>query len=302
MAQLRKENILSTITHKADTSSSIQAAKERRLVHHRVRTQHLLSASQQRASLARRLQSSALAEKQARALAKDKKERAAARRTLLQYEKRAALLAALDANSRAVERCHRQKCYIRRLAKCEIEKSKERARRVKSARAIQRFIRRRYGWERRLVPSGDYVVLSERDAASRLQGWMVWKSHVSYGRFMTVCNNEESVRWDALDELMAIFPSSQDTIPSFEQIRMQMMNPGIVKVVSVVLKCLKPVTDVSFGNNNNAIGWENADGKSMDGRSLLSLLLIALHPADVLGEDYNQSTNGESSRFNLCAH
>jgi hypothetical protein len=81
-----------------------------------------------------------------------------------------------------------------------------------------------------------------------------------------------------------------------------MMNPETIKVVDVVLDCIKPITETWF-QSHSSNGESGRDKTLVDGRTLLSLLLIAVCPADVLGEDYdtNSSMGGEAERSKTCA-
>ncbi|KAL7513683.1 hypothetical protein ACHAXN_011016 [Cyclotella atomus] len=274
----RKEEQLLCIVHKACTVDMIEAAKLRREELDAQHTESLLKQQMQKNEAHEKLMQQ-LGEKQRRATVAERKERADRKRTLIQYERRALLLQSLDANYKALERSRENKEYIQLQAREEILKCKERGRRVRNCRVIQRFVRGKLGWKYRV----EEVKLSEHRAVERLQGWMDWRASVSVTRF------EHEGKAEALSRLLRIF----DEQSTFDEIRMQMMNPETMATVNVVLDCLNPVTDASFGDCGS--------GRTVDSRAFLSILLIARCPGDVLGEDYSQPSEGVMNRSKTCA-
>ena len=258
-----------------------------------------------------------------------KSQRAHQKRSHLQYLRHLHLLQCLHATQQAIDRSYRTKQQIRYQASLEILRCKERARRVRACRLLQRFIRKKlFGWEPRKDNGTEYCCeckLSQHGAVERLQFWNVWREIVCRGRLMRNNDGSSLDGLSCLKSLLEIFvrleednarseddshhveTSSDDNRvnkvqPSFEEIRTQMMKMETLKAAETVLDCLRPVTEVSFGRNNYATTSTTStddsedSSSSIDGRTLLSLLLIAVCPTDVLGEEYNHpSEDGEET-------
>lgn len=214
-------------------------------------------------------------ERQHRVTVAEKKERAAFKRELVGYECRANLLQCLNANCKALERSRVNRDLVRMQAKEEIARSKERGRRVRSCKVIQRFVRERFGWRQYCV---ERIELSELAAVSRLQSWVEWRCAVCAAKFT---GDDSAV--EALRRLVHVFVREEDgSRPSFEEIRVQMMNPETMETVNQVLKCLRPAIVASATSKEFASRGKQAP--LMDTRTVLSLLLVAVCPQDVLGD------------------
>ena len=282
-AQKRKDEQLSEIVSKACKEDQLLSAKERREEYLALRAA-TLDEMKAKANEALKRQNAILEEKQTKASFQSRRERAALKRRLMHYEKRAALLQTLEMHDEAMKRSRHNKHLIALAAREEIERSRDIGRRVRSARLIQRWIRRRCGWVRNVVE----VELTQNEAVERLQGWIWWRGRVCLSRFKMNggaadghCNEE------ALHRLVQMFPLSaqndtSDSSSSFDHLCQRMMHPETMQLVNTVLECLRPITKTSG-----------------DGRIVLSLLLIAICPRDVLGDDYdNMEEDGENARSN----
>ena len=260
-----------------------------------------------------------------------KSERAQQKRAHLQYLRHVHLLQCLHATHQAIQRSHQTKEYIRSQASMEIARCKERAKRVKACRLLQRFIRKKFGWTRFESTRGDHDNrLSQHGAVERLQFWNVWRGRVCLDRFMKGGGVSD------LERLLQIFVR-EDTIivgrnqevengndeekidkngHSFEEIRREMMKGETLQAVETVLECIRPMTEVSFGKrdvvttsttDNLATSKDSRDNTSIaDGRTFLSLLLIAVCPTDVLGEEYHDLSDQDgqiatTDRSKICA-
>lgn len=308
-ASRRKEDVIGGIIDKARKDELVQLAKERRDAMNSARSAQVEALLESKISEAHKRLKRNLYEKQCRACCNERKERAEERRKLIVYERRALLLAGLDDKlTRATKKSEKYKDEIATRAGEEIERSKEVARRVRAVRAIQRSVRDRYGFDGVKLSTPR---LSQHDAARRLQRWMQWRVCVCMERFLasdgwdddgiaeekvgngnTVDGKEYSKAIQSLEKLLKLFPvppvhngiqsaqrrASHQALP-FDELRRLMMHPDTMKMANLVLDCLRPITEISFGTNTDT-------KPAVDGRTLLSLFLIAVHPRDVLGDEF----------------
>lgn len=320
----RKEDATLGVIEKARSElAKSPVAKERRDQQLALRVEELEASLESRTQMAQRRLERHLLEKQQRASCKERKERAERRRTLISYEKRARLLAGLDARlERAALSSQRfvEEKAIR--SGGEVVKAKEVARRVRAARAIQGVVREAYGLER--PDRHGKPTLGQHEAAERLQRWSSWRMRVCWRRLMAhddaddEQDNEERDNiaervpkaMEALEKLLKLFPVAPEqrqqrrpsTSPPFEELGRRMMQPETLEAAARVVDCLRPINEVSFGHSGGdgsaALDQSRAGSglPGMDGRTLLSLLLIAVHPHEVLGEDFDEMAGSEGAK------
>ena len=271
-------------------------AKKRREQQLLLRVERAEATLQSRTARAQELFELHMLEKQQRACWRERKERAELRRGLISYEKRARLLESLDAKLEgAAIRNHRYKEEKTIKAGEDIVKAKEVARRVKAVREIQYFVRKAYNMKR-LYHRGSN--LDQHDAAQRLQKWMHWKLHVCKSRMFGAASGDtathpDTVVFKALETIVSMFPLVPDRKelrrrspkpPPFETITQMMMKPESLKMAASIVECIRSITGES------AIS---------DGRTLLAICLIAIHPREVLGDEpmhTDESNADESTR------
>jgi hypothetical protein len=253
-------------------------AKDRRDQRLTLRVQSVEATLESKTALAKSRLERHMFEKQRRACCKERVERADRRRMLISYEKRAKLLATLDAkHERAALNSHRFNEDKASKAGEDFVKAKEVARRVKASRKIQVLVRMAYGLD---VPSRAKVGPSQNVAAQRLIKFVSWRAQVCKKRFTA-----ETVK--ALEKLMKLFPLAPQGKrhslhpPPFEHLNQVMMQPETMKMASLIVDCFHPF---NFG----------VAAPMMDSRTLLALLLIAVHPQEVLGSDFDEK---EESRL-----
>ncbi|KAL7554655.1 hypothetical protein ACHAWF_018155 [Thalassiosira exigua] len=253
-----------------------------------------------------------LAEKQRRASRQERRGRAERRRALDVYERRARLLGALDARLEGAAVRSRE-IVEEKAAKAgeDVDKAKEVARRVRAARAIQRAARDAYGLEGPDVV-GEGSAPSQREAARRLRRWLPWRARACARRLRASeggdgdsgGDGEPARAIDALERLLGLFPLASaggrrrpSSPPTFDELGRRMMRPDTLKMASAVVWALRPINEASFASDEGPC-------PKMDGRTLLSLLLIAVHPREVLGEDCDipSSGSGEDAKDDKAKH
>ena len=130
------------------------------------------------------------------------------------------------------------------------------------------------------VPSRAKVGPSQHVAAQRLIKFVSWRAHVCKKRFTA-----ETTK--ALVKLMLLFPlalqGKRHSLhpPPFEHLSQVMMQPETLKMATLIVDCFHPF---NFG----------VTAPMMDSRTLLALFLIAVHPQEVLGSDFEEK---EESRL-----
>ena len=306
-ASKRKEDVTRELIEKARTElAKTPIAKDRREQQLALRVQSVEATLEYKTEAAQKRSERHLFEKQQRACCKERKERAERRRKLISYEKRAKLLAALDAKlERAAIKSSKLNEEKAIRAGEDIVKAKEVSRRVKAARIIQSCVREAYGIDSPIV-EGSNIDLSQHDAAERLQRWFMWRVHVCKRRLYGDDSGDEnngtsSDAIKALTRLLELFPLSSDDgqqqPPPFEQISQIMMQPQTLKMAMVIVDSIRPINEVSFGASSSSSSSQSAktNHPKMDGRTLLSLLLIAIHPREVLGDDFNKATTDDGT-------
>jgi hypothetical protein len=157
---------------------------------------------------------------------------------------------------------------------------------VRACRKIQRLVRGAYGLG---VPGGGGSAnLSQHGAAQRLQKWFDWRAHVCKRRLFAGGDVDGAPRaTHALEKLLKLFPLLSEggerhspQPPTFEHISQVMMQPETLRMAELVVHFLRPL----------GVGGAAADRKSspvMDSRTLLAIFLIAVHPHEVLGGDFD---------------
>lgn len=283
-ASRRKEDVTHQRVERARSElAKSPIAKKRREQQLLLRIERAEATLHSRTARAQELFELHVLEKQQRACWMERKERAELRRGLISYEKRARLLETLDAKLEgAAIRNHRYKEEKTIRAVEEIAKAKEVARRVKAVRDIQCFVRKTYNMKR-LHHHGSN--LDQHDAALRLQKWMQWKLHVCKSRMFGAASGDTTTHpatetFKALETIVSMFPLMPDTKeqlrrrspkpPPFETITQMMMKPESLKMAASIVECIRSITGES------AIS---------DGRTLLAICLIAIHPREVLGDE-----------------
>lgn len=290
----RKEDVTMERIEKARTEDSILQAKERRdnQLSQRVQTVEAIIETKSKEALHRVERN--LLQKQQRACRKEQNERAERRRKLLWYERRAKLLKSLDAKlERATRRSNEITNEKAIKASEELARAKEVARKVRAARVIQEVARDVYGFEK--SENGD-IELSQHAAALRLQRWKVWRAAICKRRLDSLLSESDG-KSNALDELLKLFhlpeedrkqeqQQQQHNIAlSFGEITMQMRSPVIQQRATAVIDCLLPIIEIHFASSSK---------NKMDGRSLLTFFLIAVHPLEVFGDDYKADDGTEA--------
>lgn len=302
-ASKRKEDVTRELIEKARTElAKTPLAKERRDQQLAFRVQSVEATLESKTEAAQKRLERHLYEKQQRACCKERKERAERRRKLISYEKRAKLLAALDAKlERAAIKSSKLNEEKAIRAGEDIVKAKEVSRRVKAARTIQSCVREAYGID---IVEGGSIDLSQHDAAERLQRWFMWRIHVCKRRLYGDENDgTSSDAIKALTRLLELFPLSSDDgqhqPPPFEQISQIMMQSETLKMAIAIVDSLRPINEVSFGASSSSSSLSGKTNPSkMDGRTLLSLLLIAVHPREVLGDDFDKQPTTDAEGEN----
>jgi hypothetical protein len=285
----RKEDVTMERIEKARTEDSILQAKERRdnQLSQRVQTVEAIIETKSKEALHRVERN--LLQKQQRACRKEQNERAERRRKLLWYERRAKLLKSLDAKlERATRRSNEITNEKAIKASEELARAKEVARKVRAARVIQEVARDVYGFEK--SENGD-IELSQHAAALRLQRWKAWRAAICKRRLDSLLSESDDTS-NALDELLKLFhlpeedkKQQQNTALSFGEITMQMRSPVIQQRATAIIDCLLPIIDIHFASSSK---------NKMDGRSLLTFFLIAVHPLEVFGDDYKADDGTEA--------
>lgn len=327
-ASRRKEDvILSTITKAQAELAKSPLAKERRDQQLALRLEELETTLENKNLSAQRRLERHLFEKQQRASCHERKERAKRRRTLISYEKRAKLLAALDAKLERAALKSREFVEEKAIRAAEdIRNAKEVSRRVRAARVIQGAVRDAYGLD--YPDNRGHSSLGQHDAAERLQRSFWWRARICKRRFSGRCEgdgNDESdasiskagAAIEALEKLLNMFPAEvplpggekqqqnhrpskgHPSPPLFEELGQQMMKPDTLKMALLIVECLRPINELSFGSSSSDGGHGSAaSGPSsakfspkIDGRTLLSLSLIAVYPREVLGDDFDKPTS-----------
>ncbi len=284
----RKEDVTMERIEKARTEDSILQAKERRdnQLSQRVQTVEAIIETKSKEA-AHRVERNLL-QKQQRACRKEQNERAERRRKLLWYERRAKLLKSLDAKlERATRRSNEITNEKANKASEELARAKEVARKVRAARVIQEVARDVYGFEK--SENGE-IELSQHAAALRLQRWKAWRTAICKRRLDSLLSESDG-KSNALDELLKLFhlpeedkqqqqqqqQQQQNIALSFGEITMQMRSPVIQQRATAIIDCLLPIIDIHFASSSK---------NKLDGRSLLTFFLIAVHPLEVFGDDY----------------
>jgi len=323
-ASRRKEDvILATITKAQAELAKSPLAKERRDQQLALRMEELETMLETKNLSAQRRLERHLLEKQQRASCHERKERAERRRTLISYEKRARLLAALDAKLERAALRSREFVEEKAIRAAEdIRNAKEVSRRVRAARVIQGAVRDAYGLD--CPDTRGNSSLGQHDAAERLQRSFWWRARVCKMRFSGRCEgdrNDESdasfskeAAIEALEKLLKMFPTEvplpggekqhqnirpskgHPSPPSFEELGQEMMKPDTLKMALLIVECLRPINELSFGSGSSdrdhgsAVSGPSSTKFSpkIDGRTLLSLSLIAVHPREVLGDDFDK--------------
>jgi len=273
----RKEDVTMERVEKARTEDSILQAKERRDYQLSQRVQSVEAIIETKSKEAQKRQEFHLLQKQQRACRKEQKERAERRRKLLWYERRAKLLKSLDGKlERAALRSNEITNEKAIKAGEELARAKEVARKVKAARVIQEIARDVYDFRKCEFVD---IELSQHEAASRLQKWVAWRAAICKRRLVASFAESDA---DADAEK----PSSTTTRNMLEELLKLFRLPPKDKKqqkATAIVECLLPIIDIHFASSSS--------NKNVDGRSLLTLFLIAVHPMEVLG-DYRDKSVG----------
>ena len=293
----RKEGVTMERIEKARTEDSILQAKERRDYQLSQRVQAVGAIIETKSKEASQRVESYLMQKQQRACRKEQKERAEQRRKLLWYERRAKLLKSLDGKlERATRRSYKITNEKAIKAGEELARAKEVARKVKAARVIQEVARDVYNFKK--CESAD-IELSQHEAAARLQKWVAWRAAICKRRLVEsfgASGAASTATHNMVDDLLQLFhvPSNDEKQSncrlSFEELTLQMRRPDIQQKATAIIDCLLPIIDIHFAPSSQS------SSKCVDGRSLLTLFLIAVHPFDVLGEDFDNVDGDRCAR------
>lgn len=284
LAYKRKEVATIKRVIKVRTNESINLVKSKRkqLLEERVREINIMSKLKEMEALQRKEKH--LLEKQRRACCKERIERADQRRVLISYERRVKILSTLnDKHERAAVNSHRLNEEKSIKAGEDIVKAKEVARRVKACRKIQKLVRVKYcirDISGRGSSGSGKLVLSEDGAAVRLHQWYHWRAYICKRRLFAMADESSMVAGSApikaLEVLLDLFFPLNQIPPSFDHLsQLVMMDPNTIKMANQIVYCFHPLMIDSGGS------------KSMDGRTLLALFLIAVHPSEVLGSDFD---------------
>ena len=293
MAMKNKEDVTQQLISKARLElAKSPLAKERRDKQVAQRVKSVEATIESKNSLAKRRVQQHLYDKQQRASNVERKDRTERRRKLILYEKRVKLLASLNTKlEKAALKSNKINEEKATKAAEDVDKAKAVARRVKAARTIQSLVRSAYDIKRSQDNTNSDAALSHHGAVERLQRWFEWRVHVSMSRLFGTQNDDDEEdtadAMKALEMLLKVFPLGQEP-PPFEQISQIMMQPTTLKMATVIVDCLRPINEVSFRSSTNT------KFAIIDGRTLLSLLLIAVHPREVLGDDFD---NQKSSSY-----
>jgi hypothetical protein len=282
-ASKRKEDVTHQRVERARSElAKSPIAKKRREQQLLLRIERAEATLHSRTARAQELFELHMLEKQQRACWMERKERAELRRGFISYEKRARLLETLDAKLEgAAIRNHRYKEEKTIKAGEDIVKAKEVARRVKAVREIQCFVRKRYNMKRLYHHDNN---LDQHDAAVRLQKWRQWKLHVCKRRLFGAANSDTTTypateTFKALETIVTLFPLVSDTKelrrrspqpPPFETVTQKMMKAEALQMATSVVECIRSIT---------------GESAIVDGRTLLAICLIAIHPREVLGDE-----------------
>ena len=287
MAMKNKEDVTKQLIEKARLElAKSPLAKERRDKQVAQRVKSVEATIESKNSLAKRRVQQHLYDKQQRASNVERKDRAERRRKLISYEKRAKLLASLNTKlERAALKSNKINEEKATKAAEDVDKAKAVARRVKAARTIQSLVRSAYDIKRSQDNTNSDAALSQHGAAERLQRWFDLRVHVSKRRLFGTQNGDEEDTADAMKALEILKLFSQGV--EFEQISQIMIQPQTLKMAMVIVDCLRPINEVSFRSSTNN------KSATMNGRTLLSLLLIAVHPREVLGDDFDKKSSSD---------
>ena len=286
----RKEGVTMERIEKARTEGSILQAKERRDYKLSQRVQTVEATIETKTKEASERVESYLLHKQQRACRKEQKERAEQRRELLWYERRAKLLKSLDGKlERATRRSNRITNEKAIKAGEELARAKEVARKVKAARVIQEIARDVYDFKK--CESVD-IELSHHEAAARLQRWVAWRAAICKRRLINAFAANDS--HNVVEELLQLFrvsdkEQSHHSLP-FEALTLQMRRPDIQQTATSIIDCLLPIIDVHFASSSPSTN------KGVDGRSLLTLYLIAAYPIEVLGDGFDGADGADGDK------
>lgn len=301
----RREGVTMERIEKARTKDSILQAKERRDYQLSQRVQTVEANIEAKSKEASQRVESYLLQKQQRSCRKEQKQRAEQRRKLLWYERRAKLLKSLDGKfERATRRSNKITNEKAIKAKEELARAKEVARKVRAARVIQEVVRDMYGFKK--CESVD-IELSQHEAAARLQKWVAWRTAICKRRLVESFGESDAASTatrTVVDDLLQIFhvPSSQDgkqsnRCLSFEELTLQMRRPDIQQKATAIIDCLLPIIDVHFAPSKSSISSSSlSTSPALLGRALLTLFLIAVHPFDVLGDDFESEDGDRCAR------
>lgn len=229
--------------------------------------------------------------------AESRAQRAKARRDLMEYERRSALLSSLDGR---VERAHqnRQRTLNGRIlgAKEEILRAREVSRRVRAARTIQQAVRYKLFHHKETIifkstrdrqrNNHRRLGLGQNAAAIRLQMWKQWREKIVIRRMLQP--GEHHALTHHFDEILSIRPS--DNSLSFEDVRKWMTKPKVLQAAKWLIHCFLPLLVHSFSNDKYQEQWTK-----LNDRTLLSVFLVAKFPNDVLS---NTNNGGNENKVN----
>jgi len=197
-------------------------------------------------------------------------ERVQQKRALLDFERKAAILATED--HRKEKATSNRLCNIKNRqykAREEIEHAQLVAKRMKAVRILQRITRDKFGMESGPVHS---PLCSENDAATRLQNWTLWRERVVVRRLSESSSNLlRSVLYNVGGDC------ANGTRHSFETLTAEITTSNNLESARQLLTMFRPLLKTfRFRKQNNQV--------FISDRVLLLAFLISVHPDEVLGD------------------
>ncbi len=208
--------------------------------------------------------------KQAKARRNNRAERARKRREISEFERRSALLSSVDRRTNLAEKNLQHHLLTRQCkAREEIQHAVSVSRKVRSARILQRAVRKMLG----TVAPKNAPILSEYDAAVRLQFCFSWRLRSVSRRLRSSPSKESPSPLTSLQKILSQMgiSSNSKSSKSFEDLTSSMTDDWILKAAQDFLSSFDPVLGGPF------------NGGSISERTLMSAFLVSQQPFHVLG-------------------
>ncbi len=209
--------------------------------------------------------------KQAKARRNNRAERARKRREISEFERRSALLSSVDRRTNLAEKNLQHHLLTRQCkAREEIQHAVSVSRKVRSARILQRAVRKMLG----NVAPKNAPILSEYDAAVRLQFCFSWRLKSVSRRLRSSPREGSQSPLTSLQKILMKmgFSSNSKSSKSFEELTSSMTDDWILKAAQDFLMAFDPVLGGSFYG-----------ACSISERTLMSAFLVSQQPFHVLG-------------------